>query len=129
MMNRALKTVLLALVMTAAAVAPAQDPAQDQRLTPKKSTETAAKAKARAARIKAKEKAKAEADAKRIDLNTASKEQLKTVPGITDAYADKIIAGRPYLTKAHLVTNGALPEGVYLAIRDRVAVRRPAAKR
>jgi competence protein ComEA len=36
--------------------------------------------------------AKSEADL--IDLNSATKDQLKTLPGIGDAYADKIIAGQ-----------------------------------
>ena len=37
-----------------------------------------------------------------VDLKAATKEQLMAVPGIGDAYADKIIAGRPYKSKAEL---------------------------
>ncbi|UCH16460.1 MAG: helix-hairpin-helix domain-containing protein, partial [Burkholderiales bacterium] len=36
---------------------------------------------------------------KLIDVNSASRAELKTLPGIGDAEADKIIAGRPYLSK------------------------------
>lgn len=55
-----------------------------------------------------------------VDLNSASRAQLKTVPGIGDAEAERIIAGRPYLTKADLVTAKVLPAGIYLQIKNRV---------
>ncbi len=66
------------------------------------------------------------APAKRIDINSASASELKTVPGIGDAEAKKIIAGRPWLTKVDLVNKGVLPEGVYLALRDRIVAVQPA---
>ena len=58
-----------------------------------------------------------------VDINRASRAQLKALPGIGDAYADRISAGRPYLTKADLVTNKALPAGVYLSIKGRIIAR------
>jgi competence protein ComEA len=55
-----------------------------------------------------------------VDINSASRAQLKTLPGIGDAEADKIIAGRPYLSKAELVSKNVLPTGPYLSIRKRI---------
>jgi len=46
--------------------------------------------------------AMAGAKASSIDINTASKEDLSKLPGVGDATADKIIAGRPYTTKLQL---------------------------
>lgn len=69
---------------------------------------------------------------KRIDINGASRAELKTLPGIGDAEATKIIAGRPYLTKIDLVTKNVLPEGVYLALRDQIIAKQsglPASKK
>jgi DNA uptake protein ComE-like DNA-binding protein len=57
---------------------------------------------------------------KPIDINSASRAQLKTLPGIGDAEADKIIAGRPYLSKVHIVTESGIPQGVYQSIRHRI---------
>jgi competence protein ComEA len=57
---------------------------------------------------------------KLIDINSASRAELKTLPGIGDAEADKIIAGRPYLSKVHIVTESGIPEGVYQSIRHRI---------
>lgn len=57
---------------------------------------------------------------KLVDINHASRAQLKTLPGIGDAEAERIVAGRPYLTKAELVTRQVLPAGVYQALRHRM---------
>jgi DNA uptake protein ComE-like DNA-binding protein len=57
-----------------------------------------------------------------IDINSASRERLKTLPGIGNAEADKIIAGRPYYSKTDLVIRNILPESSYAAIKYRVLV-------
>ncbi len=67
-------------------------------------------------------KAKAAA-AKLVDINSASKAELKTLIGIDDARAEKIIKGRPYLSKAFLVSNNIVPAGEYLTIKDKIIAR------
>ena len=83
-----------------------------------------AKASASSAVSEAKSKAatnearrKANAKIKPVDINSADKAALKKLPGIGDAEADKIIAGRPYLSKAHLVTHNILSGEIYEKIR------------
>jgi DNA uptake protein ComE-like DNA-binding protein len=74
---------------------------------------------------------KAAAKVKLVDINSASKAELKKIPSIGDAEADKIIAGRPHLSKADLVTKNIIPLGVYQQIKDRIIARQkpePAAK-
>jgi DNA uptake protein ComE-like DNA-binding protein len=58
-----------------------------------------------------------------VDINSASREQLKTLPGVGDAEAARIIAGRPYLSKADLVTSKVLPAGVFVAIKRQIVAR------
>jgi DNA uptake protein ComE-like DNA-binding protein len=55
-----------------------------------------------------------------VDINSASRRELKTLPGIGDAEADKIVANRPYLTKTELVTKQVLPTGPYLSLKSRI---------
>jgi DNA uptake protein ComE-like DNA-binding protein len=58
-----------------------------------------------------------------VDINSATSAQLKTLPGITDAEAAKIVAGRPYVSKADLVGTKAIPAGRYLAIKRLIVAK------
>lgn len=77
----------------------------------------AASSKAGAAQPRAVAKAKPAALVKLVDINSASKKELEKLPGISDADADKIIAGRPYLSKAFLVTKNIIPIGTYQSLK------------
>jgi competence protein ComEA len=61
----------------------------------------------------------------KIDINTATADQLKAFPGIGDAYAKRIIDGRPFTAKNQLLTRGILPEATYNKIKDQIIASHP----
>jgi competence protein ComEA len=61
--------------------------------------------------------------AERMDINSASEEQLATLDGIGKARASAIVKGRPYTGKDDLVKKKVLSEGVYDKIKDQIIAR------
>jgi DNA uptake protein ComE-like DNA-binding protein len=61
---------------------------------------------------------------KPLDLNTATKEQLMSLPGVTAAEADRVIAGRPYNAPGELVTRRIMPKSEYDKIADRLTAKK-----
>jgi competence protein ComEA len=59
-----------------------------------------------------------------LDINTATAGQLSALPGMGAAYAQRVIAGRPYSAKNQLVQRGILPEDVYLKIKESIIAHR-----
>jgi competence protein ComEA len=57
---------------------------------------------------------------KTVNINKASREDLFTLPGLTEHQADRLIAGRPFDHAHDLVTRRILTEAQYAKIRDRV---------
>ena len=104
---KTLATILLGAIATLGIAAAAQTPA-----VPAKTAKTAPAAKPAAA-------------SKIVDINTASVDELKALPGVGDAYAQKIVDGRPYKGRNELLDRKIVPADVYSKIRLSVKARQP----
>jgi len=114
-----LSAAVLALGLLAAgpSMAQAPAPAAPSKMAPATTSKMAPAAESKMAPA-------AKADDK-IDINTASKEELMAFKGIGDKYSDKIIAGRPYAKKDQLVSKNILPEATYKKISAQIIATQP----
>ena len=60
------------------------------------------------------------ASSEKLDINSATQEQLDALPGIGEAYSKKIIDGRPYASKRELLTKHIVPKATYAKIKDEI---------
>src|SRR5437867_10883180 len=79
---------------------------------------------------KAKQKSPAQSETKKstekktpIDINSASEDELKSIKGVGDAYAKKIVDGRRYKRRDELVKKTIVPEKTYDQIKDQIIAK------
>ncbi|HLJ47497.1 MAG TPA: helix-hairpin-helix domain-containing protein [Bryobacteraceae bacterium] len=64
-----------------------------------------------------------QASSKLIDINSATADELKTLPGIGDAYSAAIIKNRKYANKRQLVSKKVIPQATYDKIADKIIAK------
>jgi len=92
-----------------------------------KTQQTTSSAKTAQAPAQSGKPAKKAPPSKLIDINSATVEQLKMLPGINDPLAQKIVEGRPYRVKTDLVRKNVIPQAAYNKIAGLVIAKQTAA--
>ncbi|MDP1831661.1 MAG: helix-hairpin-helix domain-containing protein [Geothrix sp.] len=100
----------ITLILCATQSLPAQEPPKPRAKSP-------------AAAAKAPAPPRTKGKLKPVDINSATKEEISFMLGLDVALAARIVAGRPYPTKARLLTNKVVSAEVYASIKDRVIAK------
>jgi competence protein ComEA len=87
------------------------------------STQPAAKSDSKMAPAPSESKMAPAPKAELLDINSATVDQLETLPGIGKAYSAKIIASRPYKGKDELVQKSIVPQATYDKIKDQIIAK------
>ena len=115
--------ILIALIATSSLLFASQTFAVENKADVSQDASSKAKVSTPLAKNEMDVKRKAGARIGLVDINSATRAQLKKLPGIGDAEADKIIAGRPYGSKAHLVTHNIIGIGMYENLKKQIIAR------
>lgn len=59
-----------------------------------------------------------------LDINSATLEQIKAIPGLSD-FAQQIVAARPFKSKLDLVKKKIVPKNIYNQIKSQITAKLP----
>jgi len=114
---------LLACFVLVSVAAFAQDKGTSKAPTASSTSKSTTASQASKSTTDAAKSAGTAASAEKLDINSATKKELMTLPGIGDALSQKIIDGRPYKAKNELTQKKIIPEATYAKISDLIIAK------